>query len=105
MQASYYEDTDTTTNNKFGAYGYIQFRETETNDMDSVAAHGEGNYIRGARTAFDLDVENGALVLANMVSDSSTIIERIFIGEIDDSIGGVAILGVHSESTVKISAH
>ena len=105
MQASYYEDTDTASNNKIGVYGYLQFREAETNDIDSVAAHGTGNYIRGTRTEFELDVDNGALVLANMVTDSSTIIESIFIGEIGDSIGSIAILGMHSESTIKISAH
>ena len=84
--------------------GLAQFRTADTDDIDSVASsYATGNYIRGTRTEFDLDVEGGAVVLSNYKANSSMTIGGIYIGS--TSIGSIAILGSETQGEISISAH
>jgi len=113
-QAAYYEDTDGGAGgNQIGVLGLVQFRLADTNDINSVDRElDSGTYLRGTRSEFDLDVEGGKLVLSNQIQDSNTVLNQIFIGNINAAeatgagvIGGIAILGNHWEGKTSIYAH
>jgi len=112
--AVYYEDTDGGVGgNQIGVLQLANFRLADTDDINSVDRElDSGTYLRGARSEFDIDVEGGKLVLSNQIQDSSTILNKIFIGNVNTAtltgagvIGGVAILGNHTEGTTSIYAH
>jgi len=111
-QALYYEDTDSPSGNQLGLLEMSSFRLVENDDVNDVNAGGTGTHIRGARTALDLNVIDGKIVLSNMTTDSSTIINKIYIGDAQAAyennqgvIGGIAIINNHWQGTMRIYAH
>lgn len=113
-EAAYYEDTDGGAGgNQIGVIGLVQFRLADTDDINSVDRElDSGTYLRGTRSEFDLDVEDGKLVLSNQIQDSSTVLNQVFIGNVNAAaatgagvIGGIAILGNHWEGKTSIYAH
>jgi len=123
-QVAVYTDTHddagnvVTSGNQIGVVGLSTFRLADVDSYDN-AGNEDGNamngtYLRGARSEFDIDVEDGKLVLSNQVKDQSMILNNIFIGDLEGArdsvnptgiIGGIAILGQHTEGTTKIYAH
>ena len=119
MQALVYTDTDGGAGgNQMGVIGLSTFRLADVDSLDdSGVSDGtglNGKYLRGQRSEFDIDVEDGKLVLSNQKKDGSTILNKIFIGDLAAAanitnptgvIGGIAILGNHWEGKTSIYAH
>jgi len=112
-EAIIYTDTDGGAGtNQIGVLEILSFRVTETNDLSASNDIANGEYVRGSKTEFDLDVEGGKLVLSNYKSEGNTVINKIFIGDANAAmttgagvLGGIAILGNTTEGTISISAH
>jgi len=119
-EAVYYTDTDGTGGNQVGVIHLLNFRLTNTDELgaDQVAyadlddPTNGAKYIRGSKTEFDLDVDGGKLVLSNYKSQGSTIMNKIFIGEVNSAyaagagvIGSIGIYGNTTQGTISISAH
>jgi len=115
IEAAYYTDTDGGAGNQVGVIGLINFRLSDNDLLSDGNDLATGTYIRGAKTEFDLDVSAGKLTLSNYKSESNTILNKIFIGNVNAAlpnngtatgvIGGIAILGNVTEGTISISAH
>ena len=112
-QAVIYTDTDGAGGNQMGIIGLATFRIVSDDSLDGHY-DSTGNYLRGQRSEFDLDVEDGKLVLSNQIQEGSTIMNKIFIGDAGAAmdavnptgvIGGIAILNNRWEGSTSIYAH
>ena len=109
-----YTDTDGTGGNQIGLIGLSQFRLTTQDDIDGVMDNANGTYFRGVRSGFDLDVEDGKVVLSNQFSEGNTMINKIFIGDLSnaakfsgasDVVGSIAIIGNRWNGSTSLYAH
>jgi len=110
-QVLVYTDTDTASANQIGVIGLVSFRLASA-DVLGENASSAGTYVRGSYSKMTVDVEGGKLVLSDQVSDSTTYLDKVFIGDLTTAmfadsgvIGGIAIIGNHSEGTTSIYAH
>jgi len=113
-QAVFYTDTDGTGGNQIGVLGMGTFRIATSDELGDNQDIYSGTHIRPGYTEFDLDVEDGKLVMSNMIQSNSTMLHQVFIGSVVNAtdvynptgiIGGFAILGNRVEGSVSIYAH
>jgi len=113
-QAVYYTDTDGTGGNQIGVYSMSTFRLATADELGDNQDMATGTFLRPGYTEYDLDVDDGKLVMSNMIKSSSTLMNQIFIGDIVSAtdpinptgiIGSMALFGNRWEGTQKIYAH
>lgn len=110
-QALVYTDGDTAAGNQIGVVGLVSFRIASADELGDNA-DSNGTYLRGSYSKMTVDVEGGKLVLSDQVSESTTYLDKVFIGDLTGAqfadagvIGGIAIIGNRTEGTTSIYAH
>jgi len=103
LQTTYYQDDDGAGGNQAGFAEWTTFRRvSDPNNMFDRT--NTGNYTRGALQEYDLEVEDGKLVLANQLNLMSIMVNKIYIGDAADAINnGQGVIGgilVDSSRTV-----
>jgi len=112
LQTVYYEDTDGGVGgNQVGVIDWMTFRRVNDGD-DYNDKTNSGDEIRGALWEYDIDVEDGKLVLSNELKLNSVIVNKIFIGDVSDAInnnigvlGGISIMNSRWEGSTSYYAH